>query len=138
MILVFRAKSVRCSSAIGGEIRQVCFDTMSASGDEDERDTPYVLIGQNFEFPGPATIEWHDGSDYDGGTKIVAVTLARDRALIKLKRNMEIDVTFSIGDRRFAQLRSYLRRMLDDAVLDASPEPAAAGNSRRAGQLTGL
>jgi len=131
MILVFRAKSVRCSSAIGGEILQVCFDTMPASGDEEERDTPYVLVSQSFEFPGPATIEWHDGSDYDGGAKIVAVTLARDRALIKLKRNMEIDISFSIGDRRFAQLRSYLRRMLDDGVLITSPEPVAAGNSRR-------
>ena len=119
MTLAFRAKSVRCADAIGGEILQVCFDTMLASCDEEERDTPYVLISQNFEFPGPATIEWHDGSDYQGGANIVSVRLARDRALIKLTCNWEIDVSFSIGDRRFAQLRSYLRRMLDDGVLVA-------------------
>ena len=74
MTLAFRAKSVRCADAIDGEILQVCFDTMPASANEDERDTPYVLMSQNFEFPGPATIEWHDGSDYDGGAEIASVS----------------------------------------------------------------
>ena len=71
MTLAFKASSVSCSSAIGGEILQVCFDTMPESKDEDERGTPYVLISRNFEFPGSATVEWHDGSDYDGGAEIV-------------------------------------------------------------------
>jgi len=117
MILAFIAKSVRCADAIGGEILQVCFDTMPESGNEDERHTPYVLISQNFEFASPATIEWHDGSDYDGGAEIVSVTLARDRAMIRLDRDLEIDVSFRIGDGRFAQLSSYLRRMLDENLL---------------------
>lgn len=116
MTFAFRAKFVRCADAIGGDILQVCFETMPESSDEDERDTPYLLISQKFEFPGPATIEWHDGSDYDGGVDIVPVTLTRDRALVKLDRRLEIDVSFSIGDRRFAQLRSYLSRMLDEGV----------------------
>jgi hypothetical protein len=116
MTLALKASSVSCSSAIGGEILQVCFDTMPESKDEDERDTPYVLISRNFEFPGSATVEWHDGSGYDGGAQIVLVTLTRERALIKLDRDMEIDVSFSLGDRRFAQLNSYLRRMLDEGV----------------------
>jgi hypothetical protein len=118
--LAFKASSVRCSSAIGGEILQVSFDTMPVSRDEDERDTPYVLISRNFEFPGAATIEWHDGSDYDGGAEIVLVTLTRERALIKLDRDLEIDVSFGIGDRRFEQVRSYLRRMLDEGVFATS------------------
>jgi len=117
MTLAFNAKSVSCSSAIGGEILQVCFDTIPASKDEDERDKPYVLISRNFEFPDSATVEWHDGRDYDGGAEIVLARLTRERVLIKLDRQLEIDVSFSIGDRRFAQLTSYLRRMLDDSVL---------------------
>ena len=116
MTLAFKAKFVSCSSAIGGEILQVCFDTMPRSKDEDERDTPYVLISRNFEFPESATVEWHDGSDYDGGAEIVLVRLTRERVLIKLDRQLEIDVSIGIGDRRFAQLSSYLRRMLDESV----------------------
>ena len=117
MTLAFRASFVTCSSAIGGEILQVCFDTVPGSKDEDDRDTPYVLVSRNFEFPGSATIEWHDGSDFDGLAEIVLVTLTRERALIKLDRDLEIDVSYGIGDRRFAQLSSFLRRMLDEDVL---------------------
>ncbi len=95
---------------------QVCFDSMPKSKEEDERDTPYSLISRNFEFPGSATVEWHDGSDYDGGAEIVLLTLTRERALIKLDRDLEIDASFAIGDRRFAQLSSYLRKMLDEVV----------------------
>jgi hypothetical protein len=90
---------------------------MPESKDENERDTPYVLVSRNFEFPGLATVEWHDGSDYDGGAEIVLVILTRERILIKLDRDLEIDVSFRIGDRRFAQVCSYLRRMLDEDVL---------------------
>ena len=115
---------------------QVSFDTMPKSKDEDERDTPYVLISRNFEFPGTATVEWHDGSDYDGGAEIVLVTLTRERVLIELDRDMEIDVSIGIGDRRFAQLSSFLRRMLDEGAFATTkiPEPDGAGNSHRAGQ----
>jgi hypothetical protein len=120
MTLAFQAKYVKCAAALGGEILQVCFDTVPESGEEEERDTPYVLISQNFEFPRPATIEWHDGSDYDGGAEIVSIRLKRDRVLIKLDRDLGLDVSFSLGDRRFAQLRSYLRRMLDENVLATS------------------
>lgn len=119
MTLAFRANSVRCADAIDGEILQVCFETMPESGDEDKRDTPYVLISQNFEFPGPATIEWHAGSGYDGGAEMVSVTLTRNRALVKLDRDCEIEVSFSIDDRQFAQMNSYLRRMLADGVFIA-------------------
>ena len=131
MMLAFKAKFVRCSSAIGGEILQVYFDTLPAGADEETRTTPSVLIGQNFEFPGPATIDWHDGSDYGGGANIVGVTLARDRALIKLKGNMEIDVSFCIGNRRFAQLMSYLRRMLGEAVFAPAPNKPDRANRRQ-------
>lgn len=116
MKLAFKASSVSCSSAIGGDLLQVSFDTMPKSKDEDERDTPYVLISRNFEFPGTATVEWHDGRDYDGGAEIVLVTLTREQVLIKLDRDMEIDVSIGVGDRRFAQLSSFLRRMLDEGA----------------------
>ncbi len=114
MTLAFEAKYVSCADAIDGEILQVTFDTVPESHGEDGRSTPYVLISQNFEFPGPATIEWHDGQDYDGGADIVSVTLRRDRVLVKLDRELEFDVTFRLREKKFAELTSFLARMLDD------------------------
>ena len=116
MTLAFKAKFVRCADAIDGEILQVTFDTAGQSEDEDERTTPCVLLSQNFEFPGPATIDWHDGSDYNGGSEIRSVVLTRDRVLINLDCGLDIDVKLSIADSRFAKLSSYLRKMLDDGV----------------------
>lgn len=116
MTLVFKARFVSCADAIDGEILQVSFDTMPERHDEDERRTPYVLISRNFEFPESATIEWHDGIDYDGGAEVICLTLARDRVLIKLDRELDINVSFSIGDRQFAKMSSYLKRMLEDSV----------------------
>jgi hypothetical protein len=119
MTLAFKAKFVACADAIGGEIMQVSFDTKSEGEDEDERRTPYVLISRNFELPGSATIEWHDGNDYDGGATILSLVLARDRVVIELDRDLDIDVALHISHRRFTELGSYLRRMLDDGVLVA-------------------
>ena len=117
LILSFTAKDVSCTEAIDYQIMQVMFDTVCEGGDEDTRDTPYVLIGQDFDFPGPATIEWHDGREYDGGARIRSVTLARDRVVIKLDRGLEMDVGFSVGKRKYAQLRDYLGRIVGPKVL---------------------
>lgn len=116
MTFAFKALSVNCSSALGGEILQVWFDSLAGSKDEGERDRPCVIIGRNFEFPGSATIEWHDGSGYHGGANIVLFTLTRERAMIMLDRDLAIDVSFTIDDRRFAQLSSQLRRILDEDI----------------------
>lgn len=116
MTLAFHAKFVSCADAIGGEILQVSFDTVPASSEEIEQRTPYVLISRNFEFPGPATIEWHDGNDYDGGAEIISMTLQRDRVSIILDQELDIDVTFRLPDKRFAKLTSFLKSMIGDRV----------------------
>ena|SRR5436190_68500 len=116
MTLAFEAKLVECRDAIGGEHLQVSFDTVSASDDEDERSTPYVLISRNFEFPGTATVEWHDGQEHDGGAEINTMSLQRDRVSIKLNRDLELDVAFRVPDKKFAKLKSFLREMIDDCV----------------------
>ncbi len=99
---------------MGGEILQVTFDTISEDQGEEGRRTPYVLIGCNFEFYDSVAIEWHDGRDYEGGAKILAVTLSRTCILIKLDQELDIDVTFCLSDRKFTQLTSFLRMMIDD------------------------
>jgi len=113
MTLAFEAKYISCADAMDGEILQVTFDTISEVHDEEERRTPYVLISCNFEFDDSVTVEWHDGHDYDGGAKIFAVTLGRTRIFIKLDQKLDIDVTFCLPDKKFAQLTSFLRRMVD-------------------------
>jgi len=129
MTLAFRAKYVSCANAIGGEILQVCLDTLRQSEDKIERSTPYVLISRNFEFPESPTIEWHDGTDYDGGAEITSLTLRRDRASITLDRDLEIEVSFSLGARRFGELNTYLRRMLDEAVFLSHKSPNQQGRA---------
>ena len=116
MTLAFEAKFVDCADAIGGEILQVRFDTVPSSHDEDERCTPYVLISRNFDFPDSATVEWHDGKDYDGGAEITSVSLKRDRVCIKLERDLGFEVAFHLQDRKFARLRTSLKRMIDDRI----------------------
>ncbi len=116
MTLAFEAKFVDCADAIGGEILQVSFDTVPSSHDEDERCTPYVLISRNFEFADAATVEWHDGKDYDGGAEITSVSLKRDRVSIRLDRDLGFEVTFRLHEKKFVRLKSFLRRMIDDRI----------------------
>lgn len=114
MTLTFEAKLVSCVDAIDGEILQVTFDTIPESQDEDERSTPYVLISRNFEFSDSASVEWHNGNNYDGGSEIVVVTLSRTSILIILDSGFDINVGFRLPDKKFAQLKSFLGEMLDN------------------------
>jgi hypothetical protein len=119
MRLSFEAKFVDCVDMIDGEILQVTFDTLPPSDNEVKRRTPYVLISRNFEFPGPATVEWHDGIDYDGGADIREMVLKRGRVSATLGRGLELDVTFRLSDKKFAKLKSYLESMLEKRVVMA-------------------
>ena len=116
MTLAFDAPVVRCADAIDGQILQVTFDTVPESHDEEERSTPYVLISRNFESPDSATIEWHDGHAYDGGAEIVSITLGRSRVSIKVDRDLDLEVSFRLPDTRFVEMKSILRRMMDDRI----------------------
>jgi len=116
MTLAFDAKTVDCADALDGEILQVSFDSAAADQDEEERSTPYILISRNFEFPGSATIEWHDGQKYDGGAEIVSATLRRARISIQVDRGLNFDVAFRVPDKKFTKLTSFLKRMIDNGV----------------------
>jgi hypothetical protein len=117
MILTFEANSVSCATALGGDILQVTFDTVPESMDEEERNTPYVLLSRNFEFPESPTIEWHDGSDYDSGVEIIAVILDRTHIAIRLENGFDIDVAFHLTDKKFAQFKFFMTRMIDNSLV---------------------
>ena len=113
MVLRFDAQFVSCSNAGGGDILQISFDTMLKSDEEDKRRTPYVLISRNFEFAGSATIEWHDGHDYDGGAEITSLRLSRECISIRVDQGLDFEVTFRLPAVKFDRLTSFLRRMID-------------------------
>lgn len=111
MTLAFKSKYVNCADAIEGEILQVIFDTIPPDQDQEDRCSPYVCLSRNFEFPGTATVEWHDGSDYNGGAEIVSMTLGSNRVRITLDRPLTIDVAFRLSLKKFAELRAFLERI---------------------------
>jgi len=116
MTLVFDATRIDCADALGGEIRQVIFDTAPEDQDEDQRSTPYVLISRNFEVSDSATIEWYNGHDYEGGAEILSVTLKRTRITLCVNRELYFEVTFHLPDKKFKKLTSFLRKMMDDRI----------------------
>ena len=67
----FKASEVTYNEAIDGEIVQVSFDE-DPDSDPLDRTKCYIMISQNYEFPGPPTVEWHDGEHYDGGSEILS------------------------------------------------------------------
>ena len=107
----FTATTIECSEAIDWEIVQVCFDTRPSNADEEDRTTPYVLISVNFEFDGQVQLEFHDGSDYDGDI-LSRIVLWRDRAHVISRSQIEFDICFDLPDDTFAELREYLKVLL--------------------------
>lgn len=114
MELSFHATHVDCSSAIDLEIQQVLFDTVSDDGRDSDADrrSPYVLIACAFEVSQDPEIEWHDGSDYDGGAAIISAVLQRQRLSITLEKSERIDITFGLADVKFEALHKFLRNIL--------------------------
>ena len=114
MNLSFHALYVKCTNALDWEIQQVSFDTINDHTVEsvESRESPCVMIGQNFEFPGPATIEWHDGKDYDGGATIRSAFLESTKVQFFLDKSRTITITFEIRARQFQELAKYLKNIL--------------------------
>jgi len=73
----FTAIEVKYNEAIDGEIVQILFDEDPDQGPFD-RTKCYVMISQNYEFPGTATVEWHDGESDDGGAEVLGYSLTSD------------------------------------------------------------
>ena len=118
MNLSFEAPYVVCSNALDLEIQQVVFDTVCNDADdaEESRNSPYVCISRNFEFPGTARIEWHDGKDDEGGASIRSTHLESNRIVIILDKSRTIEITFTLDALQFEELKKYLRNMLSDRL----------------------
>lgn len=117
MTIAFEARSVDCSEALGGDILQVTFDSV-IDGDEECRESPYVLIGRCFEFPGPPTMEWHDGTEYNGGAEIRTAVLKRNFANFVTDSGLDFSIGFSIADDKFRELVSFLQRIFPECQVE--------------------
>lgn len=73
-VIQFKAQQVEYNEAIDGEIVQISFDE-DPNQDPFNRKKCYVMISQNYELPGRATVEWHDGSKEDGGATIQSYSI---------------------------------------------------------------
>ena len=83
--ITFKANDVTYNEAIDGEIIQVCFDE-DPDQDPFKRNKCYLMISQNYEFGrDEPTIEWHDGNEDDGGTKVFSYSL--NESLFELTTN---------------------------------------------------
>ena len=107
MKLVFDAVKVDCAQAMDGELRKVTFDA-SLSDDETDRQDPYFSIGRNFEFPSGPSVEWHDGENYSGGGVVTALTLDRNRIVLRTNLSDSFFITFTTSDSEFNELRRNL------------------------------
>jgi hypothetical protein len=116
MILAFKATYVACTDTLGGDILQVSFDTV-LDDDDNPRCSPYVLISRNFEFPESAAIEWHNGQDYDGGAEIRSITLTRTRIILRLNRELTINMSFQLSNEAYARLTVFLQKIMDDRLV---------------------
>jgi hypothetical protein len=123
MILRFKAAFVHVQNMLDGEILQVVFDTLAEEADEDSRRTPQVTISRNFEFPGGPQIEWHDGTEYDGGAAIRSVVFDRDRVTIEAGGGTRIEIEFSLTDLDFTATKRILKTMLGSRMRSSTPDP---------------
>lgn len=107
---------------------QVLFDSVEDGPDEAGRTDPYLMISVNFEFGREVSIEFHDGTNYGGGTE-VAAELWRTRFFAGIRGSGAFDIAFDLSEEVFAEVRSYLTTMLpkrsfrDHCLAEYGPPP---------------
>jgi len=108
MHIKFNAQDVSYTEAIGGEIVQVLFDEDDDSGKE-EIAKPYLLISINYEFqPIQPQLEWFDGTEFNGGAKLVKYVIDQQSFQAWLDNNMSFDIQFNIEEPTFKEIAKFL------------------------------
>ena len=108
-IIQFTASNVEYSEAIGGQIVQVSFDE-DPDQDPFERKKCYITISQNYEFPNGATIEWHDGEDYDGGAEVQDFELTNSKFELQTSTELMFKVQHNCDREVLKKIEFFLRR----------------------------
>jgi len=111
MHISFEAKDVSYNEAIDGEIIQIVFDESEDDNESMEITKPYFLVSINYEFPPvvPHT-EWFNGSECDGGAKIISYKLRENSFQVNLDNNMSFDIAFNTDETTFNNINNFLAR----------------------------
>ncbi len=107
MKIKFNAEEVNYSEAIDGDIIQVSFDEKES---DDLIENPYkcVSISINYEFPPyEPTIEWCDGSEFNGGLKIKSYNLTEDSFKLFLEENVSFDISFKTDQKTLKNIETF-------------------------------
>lgn len=114
----FVASGVEYTEAIDGEIVQVSFDeVLDEDLDQDpfSQTTCYLLISQNYEFPGKPTVEWHDGKTDDGGAEVANYKFTKDSFELTTTNSTKFEIQHNCNEKTFLQIQRFLYREFGDS-----------------------
>jgi hypothetical protein len=114
MEIKFKADIVSYDEAIGGDIVQVSFDEKE-SDDLIENPYKYILISINYEFPPyEPTIEWCDGSEFDGGLQIKSYHLTENSFKLVLEENVSFDISFKTDQKTLKKIKAFFSSIFEN------------------------
>lgn len=105
----FKACEVEYNEAIDGEIVQITFDE-DPEQDPFNRTKCYVMISQNYEFPGTPNVEWHDGESDDGGSEVLSYRLNSDLFELTTTDGVAFKVQHDCRGKTFTKIQEFLYR----------------------------
>jgi hypothetical protein len=105
----FKACEVEYNEAIDGEIVQITFDE-DPEQDPFNRTKCYVMISQNYEFPGTPNVEWHDGESDDGGSEVLSYRLNSDLFELTTTDGVAFRVQHDCRGKTFIKIQEFLQR----------------------------
>jgi len=107
--ITFVAKEVDYLEALDGDIVQLSFD-------EEPGQYPFhrskceLSISQNYEFPGKASVEWHDGEDDNGGVEVHSYRLTRDLFELGTIDGPTFTIQHRCSHEIYVQIERFLQR----------------------------
>ena len=107
--IYFKACKVEYNEAIDGEIIQITFDE-DPDQDPFNRTKCYVMISQNYEFPGTPNVEWHDGESDDGGSEVLSYRFNSDIFELTTNDGVTFRVQHDCIGKTFTKIQEFLQR----------------------------
>ncbi len=106
MNINFTAIDVEYVGEIDEEIVQVSFDEDS-SQDPFNRNKCYLMISQNYEFPGKPTLEWHDGKNEGGGSGVLTYKLTKDLLELTTTNGLNFIIQYNCPEKIYYQIQEF-------------------------------
>jgi hypothetical protein len=116
MHIVFNAREVDYSEALGGDIIQVLFQEypdpeVDYSKKNWKLPPPVKSVGfsANYEFPPyKIVVNWCDGEEEDGGESIKEIDITETNLRLVLENNVSFEISFKTDDITFIKIKKFL------------------------------